>query len=114
MISTDSTKPTPNASSSTSPQPAITIYSAPTVIPGKIPIQPLKSNKTSSQNGIITETIGSEPRKREGKKKRVTNHNVIEKKYRKKITDSLTELKILLLGEEHKVSRNGLIAIDFL
>lgn len=66
----------------------------------KIPINPI--NKKQGDNVF--------KRKGESIEKKPTNHNEVEKRYRKSITDTLEELKETLFGGDTKVCDKCLLA----
>eukprot|EP00794_Sanderia_malayensis_P007590 gene7590-8430_t len=107
---------TNNTCPSVTTQPAVTAYltstntSAMTALPikilsatsgdvDKIPINPL--SKRGSE-------MGSASKKGE-KVERKTNHNEVEKRYRKSITSSLEELKDLVFGTETRSTKAGIL-----
>ena len=90
-------------------QPAVTAYltSSNKTVMTAVPIKILSANPGDVEkipiNSLSKKNIDSYIGKRGEKVERKTNHNEVEKRYRKSITSNLEDLKDLVFGTETKV-----------
>uniref|UniRef100_A0A4W6DNS2 Sterol regulatory element-binding protein 2 n=1 Tax=Lates calcarifer TaxID=8187 RepID=A0A4W6DNS2_LATCA len=89
----------------------------------KLPIKQLQPGSTHSTNGarsnveqgqVMTGGVGPGGVVKEGERR--TTHNIIEKRYRSSINDKIIELRDLVMGNDAKMHKSGVLrkAIDYI